>query len=101
MTLLRSRFAEHASRAPISAASLLLVTFMVPAAPMLSTGRLHQRRALKCEDLGGEGAVKCLAGHSSRRTFVTVHKIKGRTGDDWMMSERRVVSHKNHRALRR
>ncbi len=82
MTPLMSLFAEHSSRAPTAAASLLLVALIVPAAPILSIGRLveHQRRASEGEDPGGEGAVKCLAGHSARRTFVTVHKVKRRTG---------------------
>ena len=77
MTLLTSRFAEYSSRAPIAAASLLLVDLMVPTAPMLGYWKTREG-----EDQGGKGAVKCLAGHSARPTFVMVYKVKRRTGND-------------------
>lgn len=102
MTLLISRVVEHFSQASIATTSLLLMILIVSAASMLSIWRLmkHQRQVSNDEDSSGESAVKCLAEYSARRTIVTIHKIQKRTKNDWMMSERRVISQKSHQALR-
>jgi len=55
---------------------------------------LGATRPREGKDPGGKGVVKCLAGHSARQTFVTMHKVKRRTGDDW-----RIRSERFHKLL--